>query len=98
MNEDFGATLISLIDDEGNEQQFEIIDETEIDGENYAALFPYVSEDEELTDENSQVYLFKILEDGEGEIFATIEDDDEFEKVYAIFEDRLNNLLFDDED
>lgn len=91
-NHEFEADLISVLDDEGNEHQFEIIDTIEVEDKRYVALLPFVEPDEEITEEDDQAVIFEVIEEEGEEILTTIEDDDEFDRVASIFEDRLNEL------
>ena len=43
---DYEADLISVLDDEGNEHEFEIIDTIDIDDRHYVALLPLIDPDE----------------------------------------------------
>ncbi len=100
MNE-YTPELFELIDDEGNKKQFELIDAAEIEGEQYLAMIPAVDDEEFLEGDDELVILKTIEEDGE-EILASIDDDDEFERVSAFFLQRLQEVLenyddFDDE-
>ena len=80
--------VYTLEDEEGNESEFTLIKRMEIDGHAYVAFEPFEEEDDVEDDEDSFVILKVIVENGE-EIFVTIEDDDEFDKVADIFEDQL---------
>ena len=85
MNEELGEVeVITLVDEETKESKdFEIIAECEIDGRYYVALVPY--------DEDSEEYIIlEQLDDEEGTVFETIEDDEIFDKV----EDKFNDILF----
>jgi uncharacterized protein YrzB (UPF0473 family) len=89
-NEDWDEAEVevyTLEDEEGNESEFTLIKRMEIDGQAYVAFEPFEEEDVE-DDEDSFVILKVINENGE-EIFVTIENDDEFDKVADIFEDAL---------
>lgn len=72
-----------LIDEEGNENPFEIIGTLEIDGCEYVAFMPVDS------DECEYVILKKERDENGEDIYATIEDDDEFENVAEVFEDEI---------
>ncbi|HIU10288.1 MAG TPA: DUF1292 domain-containing protein [Candidatus Avidehalobacter gallistercoris] len=91
-NEIENENIITLLDDDDNPIDFEIIEVLEIQGKRYAFLLPL--NDEEDTSEEDEAVIFRIDpgEDGE-EIFAYIEDDDEWEMVV----DTYNDLLFDEE-
>lgn len=78
-----GEQIFTLTDEDGNESDFELIGEKEIDGVLYLALIP--QED----NENSEYVLLKMVtEDGE-DLLVTIDDDDEFDRVAEIFDNEL---------
>ncbi len=91
-NEIENENIITLLDDDDNPIDFEIIEVLEIQGKRYAFLLPL--NDEEDASEEDEAVIFRIDpgEDGE-EIFAYIEDDAEWEMVV----DTYNDLLFDEE-
>ena len=79
--------VYTLEDEEGSESEFTLIKRLEIDGCVYVAFEPFEAEDME-DDEDSFVILKVTSEDGE-DVFVTIEDDEEFDKVADIFEEQL---------
>ena len=81
--------IYTLTDEEGNEAQFELLGELELDGQKYIGLIPL-----EEGNENDEYVIFRCSVDGNGEdVLETIEDDDEFEKVADAFEDRFLSEL-----
>ena len=75
---------VILIDEDGGEHEFYLIDSIEVGEARYAILLP-AEEDE---GEESEVIILKIGEDEEGnEVFYEIEDDDEWEKVADAWEE-----------
>lgn len=73
--------MITLLDDEGNEVECEVIDLFEYDEKEYVVLLP--------TDEEDP-YILRVDKDEDGnEIFAVIEDDEEFEKVAEAYDELL---------
>lgn len=81
--------LYTLVDDEGNEQTFEMLDAMEHNGETYFALTPYP---EDLDHDGEVVILKKIIENDE-EIMASIDDDDEYEEVGNLFMQRIEDMF-----
>lgn len=76
--------VITLIDEEGEEHEFTVLDILDVDGTEYAILVPV--DDEEPEDE---VVIFKFTEDDEGnEILVEIEDD-EWEKVADAWQEKV---------
>ena len=94
MNE-YTPDLFELIDEDGNKKQFELFDAVEIDGEQYFAMLPAIEDDDFLNSDCELVILKSVDEDGE-EIFVSIDDDEEFEKVSSYFMDRLQDTMDED--
>lgn len=83
----YDADLISLIDDEGNEYEFEIIDEVDYKDGHYYALMPLFDLPEEGIDSQSTYMIFEAVEDENGEPqLAEIDNDDLLDEVAEIFE------------
>ena len=95
------ANLYTLVDEEGVEQTFELLDVMEVDGKQYFALVPvYDDPEQQIEDDGELVVLTSEIVDGE-EMMASIDDDDEYERIGNLFIDRLNKLFedeFDDEE
>ncbi len=87
-NEDiFDANLISLLDEDGNEYEFEIIDEIDYKDGHYYALMPLFDMPEEGIDSQSTYMIFEAVEDENGDPqLAEIEDDDLLDEIAEIFE------------
>ncbi len=84
--------IITLLDDDDNPIDFEIIEMLEIAGKNYAFLLPLNTDNEDA--EEDEAVIFRIDKDENGdEIFAYIEDDAEWEMVV----DTYNDMLFEEE-
>ncbi|SMB95602.1 Protein of unknown function [Desulfonispora thiosulfatigenes DSM 11270] len=81
------ADIITLLDEDGKEHEFELVDAIELDGERYAFLAPV----EEAADvEEDEVIILKVHQDENGEdILLDIEDDDEWEKVANAWQEMI---------
>lgn len=84
--------IITLLDDDDNPIDFEIIEMLEISGKNYAFLLPLNTDDEAAEEDEAVIFRIDKSDDGD-EIFAYIEDDAEWEMVV----DTYNDMLFDEE-
>lgn len=72
---------IILVDEDGEEHTFTMLDVIEVNGCEYAILQP-VEEEESDDDEEPEAVILKIDTDEDGEeILVDIEDDDEWERV-----------------
>ena len=89
---------VVLLDEEGQEHEFAFIDVLEVDGERYAVLAP-AEELENDTDEETEAVILKIGQDENGEdILSDIEDDEEWEKVVAQWQELVESEEDDDEE
>ncbi len=94
---DYTPDLYTLVDEEGNEETFEMMDVLEIDEQRYFALMPYLPEAEELLESDGELIILKSeIVDGE-EMLTSIDDDDEFERIGKVFLERLESM-FEEED
>ena len=90
MNEDFGKDFsrdfFTLIGEDGEEIEVEVVDVQEIEGEVYYAL---TDVDEDPESEEMNLYILKEEKSPEGEDteLVAIEDEDELEMIYNIFMD-----------
>ncbi len=87
-NEDiFDANLISLVDEDGNEYEFEILDEIDYKDGHYYALMPLFDMPEDGIDSESTYMIFEAVEDENGDPqLAEIEDDELLDEIAEIFE------------
>jgi uncharacterized protein YrzB (UPF0473 family) len=96
---EFTPDLITLLDEDGNELEFEILDSAEMDDAEYLALVPLEDENAEPGDEADELVILKVVTDGDESLLEVIEDEDEFERVSAFFVKRLSETYeFADED
>ncbi len=96
MDNEFEADLLTLIDDEGNEHEFEIIDELETDEGHYMALVPTQQNPEELSSDAETYYIFEVIEEDGEEQLQEVDDDELLDKLAEIFENRFNEAYFDE--
>ena len=83
--------VYTLTDDEGNENDFELLASVELDGKTYCALIPY-TEDEE---EPEEYIVLRVEKNGDEEILVSIDDDEEFDRVADIFDDEFADIDYD---
>ena len=73
--------IFTLTDEEGNESEFELLGELNVDDNVYLALIPLDG------DEDEYVILKVEVDENGDELLVTIDDDDEFDNVADAFED-----------
>lgn len=85
------ALIITLTDEDGTDIEFEVIGEAVLDEVTYYAMMPV--ENANAEEGIVEYVLLKKEQDEDGEdLFITLDDEDEFEKVAAYFDE-----LFDSE-
>jgi uncharacterized protein YrzB (UPF0473 family) len=78
--------VVVLNDDDGNEHEFMHLATLEVDGNTYFVLLPV--EETEDDDEEAEAIILKLGKDENGEdTLMDIEDDEEWEKVAAAWEE-----------
>lgn len=98
MSEEFNPDLVSVIDENGVEHVFEELDRIETDTAKYVALLPVFDEAEEILDDDGELIILKVSEEDGETYLEPIEDDNEFNEIGKIFEERLAELFdFDEE-
>ncbi|MGM9598940.1 MAG: DUF1292 domain-containing protein [Faecousia sp.] len=91
MEEEYGANIISITDEDGVEYELEVLSSVEYQGAEYLALTPADADDDA---EELEVSILKSVMDGDEPILVAVEDEQELETVY----DLLMQSMFDDED
>jgi uncharacterized protein YrzB (UPF0473 family) len=99
--DDNTITILTLTDEDGNDRDYEVVDTLEYEGNTYYALQEYFENvaDLDKRDENDDIEILilkSVMVDGE-ESFDTIEDDDLFDKLTAMFDARMDEVEGDEE-
>lgn len=95
-NYDMKPDLYTLVDEEGVEQAFELLDAMEENDERYYALVPYYENPEDIATDDGELVILKAQLDGDEEILVSIDNDEEFERIGQIFLQRID-AMFDEE-
>ena len=86
MDEDFGASFISMEDDDGNQIELELLDGLEYQGSEYMLFLPA---DMDEDDPDYGYVILRVVEvDGE-EQFEDVDDPEELQAVYEKFMEQL---------
>ena len=99
MSEEYNPDIVSVVDEDGKEHIFEELDRIETDDAKYVALLPLYDEKEKLLEESGELIILKVSEESGETYLEPIEDDEEFNEIGNIFEERLADMFdFDDEE
>lgn len=91
--------IVVLIDENGEEVEFEHLDTIEMNGSEYVILMPLEGEEADESD-TDEVIILKIDHSENGEdSFVTVEDEDELNAVFEEFKLRMEDQFeFEDEE
>ena len=89
MSEEFNPDIVTVIDENGVEHTFEELDRIETDTAKYVALLPVYDEAEEILDDDGELIILRVSEENGETYLEPIEDDDEFNEIGKILEERL---------
>lgn len=91
---DMAADLYTLVDEDGVEQQFELLDTMDVGNDRYYALVPYYADPAaEVAADTELVVLKSEYNDDAEETLVSIDDDAEYERIGNMFLKRLNELF-----
>lgn len=96
--EEYGPDLVSVIDEEGNQHQFEILDAIETDEGRYVALVPVLEDPQAAVEDDGELIVLEVSNENGEDLLVPIEDDETFDEIAAIFEERLAELYEIDSD
>ncbi len=98
-DDDYGPDLVTVVDEDGVEHVFEELDRIETEDGRFVALLPVYDEAEEIFDSDGELIILRVLEENDEFVLEPIENEELFEKIGDIFEERLADLFeFQDED
>ena len=82
----YGSDFITIVDDDGNEYELEILSTLEYNGEEYMAVVPAGDSLEQF---DLEVSIFKSVEEDGENVLCVIEDEAELQAVYDLIMDSL---------
>ena len=81
------AAILTLTDENGNDQDFEYLDVIEYNGKEYLILMP-------AEEEETHIVILEIEPvDEENENYLSIEDEDLLNTVYGLFKEKYKDIL-----
>lgn len=83
--------IITLVDEEGVEHEFEVVDVMEFEDSHYMALVAVADTAEDVLDDPGELIVLKVVAEGVEEFLEAIEDEAEFNRVSAVFMERLED-------
>ncbi|MEF2795248.1 MAG: DUF1292 domain-containing protein [Clostridiales bacterium] len=93
MNEDFSPDLLTLVDEDGQEHEFEILDIIENDEGCFYALLPTFEDPQDQVEADGSYYIFQAFEEDGEQQLAEVEDDELADRLAAEFEKRFDEMF-----
>lgn len=93
MNEDFSPDLLTLVDEDGQEHEFEILDIIENDEGCFYALLPTFEDPQDQVEADGSYYIFQAFEEDDEQQLAEVEDDELADRLAAEFEKRFDEMF-----
>ena len=84
MIEDFGSDFMTIVDEDGEEYELEILSTLEYNGCTYLAVIPAGDDSEEL-----EISILKSVEEDGEPLLCAVEDEAELEAVHSLIMDSL---------
>ena len=98
MQNEFGPDILTLVDDDGNEHEFEILDVIDNDDGCFYALLPSFSDPQDKVDAEGTYYIFESIEENGEQQLAEVEDEALLDRLAEQFESRFEELYGSDDD
>lgn len=89
MSNDYSPELITIVDEDDVEHNFEILDRIDFEDREYYALLPVYENPEDMIADSGEYYIMETVDAGDGWELAEVDDDELIDKLAAIFEERF---------
>jgi uncharacterized protein YrzB (UPF0473 family) len=90
MADNYGSDFMTIVDEDGEEYELEVLTSVEYNGETYLAVIPAGLEE----DTAPEVSILKSVEEDVEPILCAVEDESELQTVY----DMIMDLLYEEDD
>ncbi|MCI1955557.1 MAG: DUF1292 domain-containing protein [Oscillospiraceae bacterium] len=98
MQDEFGPDLLTLVDDEGNEHEFEVLDVIDNEDGCFYALLPTFSDPQDQVEAQGTYYIFESVEENGEQQLAEVDDEALLDKLAKQFENHFEDLYGDEDD
>lgn len=91
---EYNPDLYTLVDEEGVEQTFELLDVMEVDDDRYFALMPYYENPEDILDDTAELIVLKSqMDENDEELMISIDDEEEYQRIGQMFLEKLSTYF-----
>ena len=89
MNNPYGNDILTLMDENGVEYTFEVLDEYDDGEKRYLALSPVFDNAEDMLSDSGDLVIMQVCEEDGEELLEPVDDEDELAAIAEIFMKRL---------
>ncbi|MCD8106979.1 MAG: DUF1292 domain-containing protein [Oscillospiraceae bacterium] len=90
---EYTPDLLTLVDEDGKEETFELIDTYEEGDQKYFAMVPYFEDPDELIQNDGELIILMSDPSGDEENLVSIDDDAEYDRIGKIFLERIEKMF-----
>ncbi len=94
MRNEFEADLVTLTNENGEKLEFKIFDKIENNNGSFYVLSPVFENPSDELNRAFEFYIFEVINENGEEQLVEVEDKEKAQKLYDIFEERYNEMLF----
>lgn len=96
----YDPDIVTVVDEDGKEHQFEVLDRIEDDDDKkYIAMIPVFEGTDEMLEDSGELIILRVMEENGETYLEPIEDEEEFNRIGGVFEERLSEMFeFDDDE
>lgn len=88
--DEFGPELVTVEDEDGVAHTFEKLDAIEYEGKRYVALLSFYEDPAEAINDDGELIILEVQEEDDAHVLLPIEDDELYDEIADIFEERLS--------
>ena len=90
MSEEFGGDFVTIVDEDGQEFELEILDTLEMDGNTYTIFAPADIEEMDVNDPDYGLIILRTTEENGEEVYDSVDDEEELDRVYNRYQEILD--------
>ena len=90
MNEEYGGDFVTIVDEDGQEFELEILDTLEMDGNTYTVFVPADIGDMDVNDPDYGLIILRTTEENGEEVYDSVDDEEELDRVYNRYQEILD--------
>ena len=96
MNNEYTPDLITLLDDDNNEHNFEILDIIEYNDKQYYALMPVYEDKTDMLYSSGEYIILESADNNGEQLLLEVDDTKLKEKLSIIFEEHFDEMFYED--